>query len=194
MASKDELQNILKEKYGINKNISQLLDKAACERLIFILASEPSAVKLVESFAQKNSNLGHNNAYYSRMRNQADKRYVSLQSEYRELEIAIQALESSKITLEDRKKQLQQESDRLNSEVQNLSSENIALASKVGTLTSKNDELIGANEQLKKDNKDLKNVVDAIRLRLARDTKILLQYEDSEIRKAVIRLFRWTLG
>ena len=48
--------------------------------------------------------------------------------------------------------------------------------------------------QLKKDNKELKNVVDQIRLRLARDTKMLLQYEDSEIRKALIRMFRWTLG
>ena len=48
--------------------------------------------------------------------------------------------------------------------------------------------------QLKKDNKELKNVVDQIRLRLAHDTKMLLQYEDSEIRKALIRLFRWTLG
>ena len=62
------------------------------------------------------------------------------------------------------------------------------------TLTSQNDELIDANTKLKKDNKDLKNIVDQIRLRLARDTKMLLEYEDSEIRKALIRLFRWTLG
>jgi hypothetical protein len=54
--------------------------------------------------------------------------------------------------------------------------------------------LTEANTQLKKDNKDLKNIVDQIRLRLARDTKELLEYEDNEIRKALIRLFRWTLG
>ena len=72
--------------------------------------------------------------------------------------------------------------------------ENKTLSSKVQTLSTQNDELVDANEQLKKDNKDLKNIVDQIRLRLARDTKMLLEYEDSEIRKALIRLFRWTLG
>ncbi|MEQ9669030.1 hypothetical protein [Coleofasciculus sp. G2-EDA-02] len=56
------------------------------------------------------------------------------------------------------------------------------------------EELVDANEKLKKDNRDLTNIVDQIRLRLARDTKMLLEYEDSEIRKALIRLFRWTLG
>jgi predicted RNase H-like nuclease (RuvC/YqgF family) len=65
---------------------------------------------------------------------------------------------------------------------------------KVETLTSQNTELTGANEQLKKDNKDLKNIVDQIKLQLARDTKALLQYEDNQIRRAVIKLFRWTLG
>lgn len=62
------------------------------------------------------------------------------------------------------------------------------------TLGSKVEILVGVNEQLKKDNKDLKNLVDAIKLKLAKDTKKLLQYEDSEIRKALIQLFKWTLG
>jgi hypothetical protein len=64
----------------------------------------------------------------------------------------------------------------------------------VQTIVTEKDELAEANNQLKRDNKELKNIVDQIRLRLARDTKMLLQYEDSELRKAVIRLFRWTLG
>ena len=44
------------------------------------------------------------------------------------------------------------------------------------------------------ENKDLKNLVDAIKLRLTKDIQELLKYEDSEIRKALIRLFQWTLG
>jgi FtsZ-binding cell division protein ZapB len=68
------------------------------------------------------------------------------------------------------------------------------LVSQVQVLTTQNDELTIANTQLKKENRDLKNIVDQIKLRLARDTKALLQYENSELRKAVIRLFRWTLG
>jgi hypothetical protein len=75
-----------------------------------------------------------------------------------------------------------------------LSSENLTMATRVDALASNNNELLEANDQLKKDNKSLKNIVDAIRLRLARDTNELLKYEDNEIRKALIKLFKWTLG
>ncbi|MDM9379822.1 hypothetical protein QUB80_03810 [Chlorogloeopsis sp. ULAP01] len=194
MASKDELQNSLKEKYGINKNISQSLAKEECERLLDVLNHEPSTVKLIESFAQKNSNLGKNNAYFSRMRSQAEKKLESLQKEHQDLEKSIKTLEDSKQELENKKKQLENERIELEADIKSLSLENNSLASKVQNLTSQNDELIDANEQLKKDNKDLKNIVDQIRLRLARDTKLLLKYEDSEIKKALIRLFSWTLG
>lgn len=55
-------------------------------------------------------------------------------------------------------------------------------------------ELSQVNEELKKDNKDLKNILDAIKLRLAIDLKNLLRYEDSEIRKALIKWYKSTLG
>lgn len=194
MASKDELQNILKAKFGINKNVSQSLSREECEELLNLLYREPSAVKLVSSYADKNSSLGRNNATYARARNQAERKFEALQVEYRQLEDSIQNIEVAKVALESRKKLLEQEQRKLEADIQNLSSKNQALASKVQTLTSQNDELTVANTQLKKENKDLKNIVDQIRLRLARDTKLLLQYEDSEIRKALIRLFQWTLG
>ena len=162
--------------------------------VIYILDTEPSAIKIVESFVQKNSNLGSKNAYFSRMRNQAENKLESLKAEYRELEESITTLEESNAALENRKKQLEQDKEKLEADIRSLFSENDTLASKIEIVTSQNDELIGANEQLKKDNKDLKNLVDAIRLRLARDTKTLLQYEDSQLRKALIILFRWTLG
>jgi chromosome segregation ATPase len=55
-------------------------------------------------------------------------------------------------------------------------------------------ELSKVNEELKKDNKDLKNILDAVKLRLAIDVKNLLRYEDSEIRKALIKWYKSTLG
>ena len=194
MASKKELQNILKEKYGINKNISQPLDTENCEQLLAILQSQPSAAKLVNCFVSKNSALSQNNRNFSQLRSQAEKKLQSLQAEYTQLEKSITDLEQSKGKLDSRKQQLSQEHQALEAEISKLSAQNQTMAAKVQTLTLQNDDLIQANDQLKKDNKELKNIVDQIRLRLARDTKKLLQYEDSEIRKALIRLFRWTLG
>jgi hypothetical protein len=61
-------------------------------------------------------------------------------------------------------------------------------------LVADNTRLQKVNEELKKDNKRLKNIVDLIKLKLAQQTKEILQYEDSEIRKAVIKFFHSTLG
>ena len=69
-----------------------------------------------------------------------------------------------------------------------------SLEVKVKALTAKNKELIAVNQELKKDNKNLKNIVDRIKLKLAIDTKKLLRSEDSELRKEIIKLFKWTLG
>ncbi len=194
MTSKQELQNTLKEKYGINKNISQSLSQEECERLLFILSTEPSAIKIVDSFVDKNSSLGKNNALFGKMRNQAEKKLETLKSEYYELEQTIQGIETDKLALEEKKKQLEQERFKLESEVKGLATEITTLETKVKKLNYENTELFGANQQLQKDNKDLKNLVDRIRLQLAQNTKQLLQYEDSEIRKALVKLFKWTLG
>jgi uncharacterized protein (DUF3084 family) len=194
MASKDELQSTLKAKFSINKNISQFLSREECEELLSLLVREPSAVKIVQSYADKNNSLGRNNATYARSSNQAKQKLEALKIEYFQLEESIKSMEDAKETLENRKSVLGEEQRRLEAQIQSLSSENKTLASNAQKLTTQNDELLEANAQLKKENKDLKNIVDQIRLRLARDTKLLLQYEDSEIRKALIRLFRWTLG
>ena len=194
MSSKRQLQTILKERYGINKNISQSLSLDDCESLLSLLLHQPSAEKLVEAFVEKNSELSQNNRYYGQRRSQAEKRFEQLQAEYEQLEQSIADLEKANGALGDRKKFLSKEHQALESAINTLTAENQSLSVKVQTLTTQNDELVEANDQLKRDNKDLKNIVDQIRLRLARDTKMLLDYEDSEIRKALIRLFRWTLG
>lgn len=92
------------------------------------------------------------------------------------------------------KKNQQQEWVNYEAEIQSLTFKNDALEAKYKILVSENNQLTKANEQLKKDNKILKNLVDEIKLQLAMNTKKLLQYEDSEIRKELVKLFKWTLG
>ncbi|MDV3348152.1 hypothetical protein QGP82_05590 [Leptothoe sp. LEGE 181152] len=194
MPSKKELQAILQNRYGINKNISQPLDTEDCEQLLATLQSQPSAVKLVDSYASKNSELGKSNRHSNQLLSDAEKKLQKLQSEYQYLELQIATMEKAKANLSEPKQVTSKEKATLEAEIKRLTAEKSYLDSKVQNLTTQNDELVDANTQLKKDNKELKNIVDQIRLRLARDTKMLLQYEDSEIRKALIRLFRWTLG
>ncbi|BAY10753.1 hypothetical protein [Calothrix sp. NIES-2098] len=87
-----------------------------------------------------------------------------------------------------------QEREKYEAEIQRLSDQNKSLDLQLNTIKSQKNELIQVNDQLKKDNKALKNLIDAIKLKLAIDTKRLLQYEDSEIRKALINMFKSTLG
>jgi regulator of replication initiation timing len=68
------------------------------------------------------------------------------------------------------------------------------LEGQVKHLSSEKKELVQANHELQKDNKRLKNIVDAIRLKFSKDVNQLLQYEDSEIRKALVKLYKSTLG
>jgi len=61
-------------------------------------------------------------------------------------------------------------------------------------LLAQNKELLKANLALKKDNKDLKNITDAIKLKLTQETKHLLRLENNEIKKGLMRLLNRTLG
>ena len=194
MPNKRVLQGILKDQYNINKNITQSLSAEECEELLTLLQNQPSVIKLAESFITKNEELSQNNRNYGTQRSHAQRKLNSLQAKHEKLEKEIANLEQSNKLRGERKEQLSREQQELEKNLSELSAENQALTSKIQTLTTQNDELTDANEELKKDNKNLKNIVDQIRLRLARDTKSLLEYEDSEIRKALIRLFRWTLG
>lgn len=192
--SKNQLQTILKENYGINKNVTQPLSLEDCEKLLMLLSNHPSAEKLVESFVEKNNELSQNNRYYGQRRSQAEKKLQQLQAEYQKTQQSIVELEEANKELLNRKGFLSVEQQQLEAQIKTLEAQNKGLSSKIQALTTKNDELTEANDLLKRDNKDLKNMVDEIRLRLAKDINTLLKYEDSELRKAIIRLFRWTLG
>lgn len=194
MATKQDLQIKLKDQYGINKNISQPLSPEECEQLLFHLEEQSSVLKLVNSFTDKNQFLGNNNRHFGQLRSSAEKKLQSVKADYEKLEQQIADIDKVKQNLTQRKQEMEAETQKIEEEIKELFEKNTALKLKVQTLTTRNDELEAANTVLKKDNKDLKNIVDQIRLRLARDTKQLLEYEDSEIRKALIRLFRWALG
>lgn len=88
----------------------------------------------------------------------------------------------------------QKEQEKYTAAIQNLSDTNKVLEVKLKNANTQNSELVQANKQLQNDNKALKNIIDEIKLKLAINTKQLLQYEDSEIRKALIHMFKSTLG
>jgi uncharacterized protein (DUF3084 family) len=194
MVSKSDFQQVLKERYGVNKNINGAIAKEDYEFILDILQHQPSMVRLIEVFLAKNNELGKSNRLFGGQRYRAEEKFSRLQEEHQQLEKAIVDLKQSTTHLSDLKAQLKKEHQNLEGQVQTLLTRNQTLTTKVQTLSDQTEELSVANTQLKKDNKDLKNLVDQIRLRLAQDTKKLLQYEDSEIRKALIRLFRQTLG
>ena len=171
------------------------MEVEACEKLLTTLKGEPITVKLVRLFVEENADLERKNRHCSLQRTDAEKKLQELKLEYQELEMQIATMENSKVGLNDQERTIDPETQTLRANIERLSVERQDLAVKVQTLATHNDELVEANIQLKKDNKEIKDIVDQIRLRLARDTKMLLQYEDSdEIRRALIRLFRWTLG
>ena len=194
MASKNELQNQLKALYGINKNISESLSKAECETLIDRLQNETSFMKLVEAYVEKNTSLGKNNAAIGGARSRAERRSQELQAELKELEGSIEGLESTTQALTQRKQQLELDRVKLSAEIQEIVSQNQGLEQKVTQLNVLTDELTDANDILKKDNKALKNQIDAIRLRLTQEVRHLLNYDNSEIRRALVKFLKSTLG
>lgn len=68
------------------------------------------------------------------------------------------------------------------------------LDSQNSKLSKTNEQLTVVKDQLEKENRNLKNLIDAIRLRITIDGGKLLQYEDSEIRKALSKWFKGIQG
>ena len=108
----------------------------------------------------------------------------------------LQAAQKAIVTKKNKEIELkdQEYAAKINQREKEQKQEREKLKAKIQGLLSDKNELIGANEELKKDNKNLKNLVDAIKLRLAIDMNNLLQYEDSEIRKALVKWFKGTQG
>ncbi|MEH2072542.1 MAG: hypothetical protein V7K47_31070 [Nostoc sp.] len=96
--------------------------------------------------------------------------------------------------VEQLKKYQKQQNEKYETDIKSLTDTNRVLEMKIKNITTQNHELMQVNDQLKKDNKALKNLIDEIKLKLAINTKKLLQYKDSEIRQALIIMFKSTLG
>ena len=71
---------------------------------------------------------------------------------------------------------------------------NQQLLAQVKELEVDNRSLIKVNAELKKDNKSLKNIVDSIRLQIAKDMKGILKNQDRDLRQAILKLFKSTQG
>jgi predicted RNase H-like nuclease (RuvC/YqgF family) len=75
--------------------------------------------------------------------------------------------------------QVQQQKDRAD-----------GLTKQVEELNTNNQLFVKVNAELKQDNKHLKNLVDAIRLQIVKDMRVLLKYQDSELRQAIMKLYK----
>ena len=118
----------------------------------------------------------------------------SLAFENSELSQVNENLKKDKIELIKVKEELGKDKNELARIKEELEKDKTELSKVNSQLKKDKTELSKVNEELKKDNKDLKNILDAIKLRLAIDLKNLLRYEDSEIRKALIKWYKSTLG
>ncbi|NJN31883.1 MAG: hypothetical protein HC824_16725 [Synechococcales cyanobacterium RM1_1_8] len=201
MTIKKQLQDQLKQQYGINKNISNSLSPQDCTALLTLLERETSVATLVSAFADKNADLGKNNRYHGQKRSQAERQLEATtaqleqtQAECDQLQTAVAAAEERLAALRRKSGRLGKEEAALEAQIQDLEVRNQSLKSRLQGLEAKTQDLTQANDVLKRDNKALKNLVDQIRLRLALDVKKLMRYEDSEIRRAAARLFNWTQG
>lgn len=192
MATKKQIQETLKQRHGINKNISQEMSPQACEDLLRLMEREPSISELVDSFSEKNTDLSNNNRRYGQLRSQAERQLEKTKAECEQLQQSVVEAQSRLESLRQQRGGLSKEQEALEQEIMALQKRNTALGSDVQALKSKTKELTTANTALKKDNKALKNIVDQIRLKLALDIRQLMRYEDSELRKAAARLFKWT--
>lgn len=81
----------------------------------------------------------------------------------------------------------------LQAKLKDLEKERDGLIASKDEIEKQTDELKKVNDSLMKDNRQLRNLLDEIRLKLAQEMKSLLRYKDSEIRRAVIRLFQKTI-
>ncbi len=182
-------QSLLKEKYGINKNVSNVLSRAELEALWQKLEHESEFHKLIQSLIRKNQELANNNKQLGGARWRAERSLSQLQGNYKTLKVSYRDLEQQLTAMD-----AQTPSSAPPQELGPLLKTNQALTQKLEKLESTNQDLKAVNDELKKDNKDLKTIVDKVRLDLARRTRELLTYEDHELRKAMVRMFKGILG
>jgi regulator of replication initiation timing len=203
MAVKAELQDILKERYGINKNISQPLSPLECQQLITLLSSETGVAKVVESFIDKNKELTTKNQQLGKRVVKAEKGVAvekgKVEFEQERVEVLKNELKLARMELQNRQggvnpiQDSSQESSIENG-VPMLTERLKMLEREMTVLTSDNKKLVEVNDDLKKDNNEMKNIVDAIRLRFSLEVEQVLKSDNSGIRRAITQMYKSVLG
>lgn len=108
----------------------------------------------------------------------------------------LQAAQKGMVTKKN--KEIQQyivEIEQLTKEISTSSgNEAVELNKQIVELKTKISKLVETNDSLMKDNRNLKNIVDEIRLKITQEFKHLLQLQDSDLKKGLVRLLKSTLG
>lgn len=90
--------------------------------------------------------------------------------------------------------EIERQKVQFTAEIAELGDQNKKLDQQVKDLYENHENLRQVNELLKQDNKYLKNLIDAIRLKLTQDTRDILKLKDIEMRQAVAKLFKSSRG
>jgi FtsZ-binding cell division protein ZapB len=90
--------------------------------------------------------------------------------------------------------EIERQKVQFTAEIAELGDRNKELDKQVKNLYKNHENLREVNELLKQDNKYLKNLIDAIRLKLTQDIRDILKLQDIEMRQAVAKLFKSSRG
>jgi predicted nucleic acid-binding Zn-ribbon protein len=196
MAVKAELQNILKERYGINKNISKPLSVVECQQLITLLSSETGVAKVIESFIDKNEELANTSRKLGKRNVKLAK---EIEVEQEKATVLQNELKLARMELQNRQGGVSpipnpSEASSIDNQVPILTDRLKMLEREMNTLASDNKKLVEVNDELKKDNNEMKNIVDAIRLRFSLEVEQVLKSDNNGIRKAIIQMYKSVLG
>ncbi|MFA9202034.1 MAG: hypothetical protein ACEQSC_00585 [Candidatus Nanopelagicaceae bacterium] len=90
--------------------------------------------------------------------------------------------------------EIERQKVQFTAKIAELGDQNKKLDQQVKDLYKNNENLQQVNGVLKQDNKHLKNLIDAIHLQLTQDVRDILKLTDVEMRQAVAKLFKSSLG
>lgn len=93
----------LKQTYGINKNISNSLNREQKEELLLLLENNETILNLTRSFVTKNNELARNNRQFGKQRETARRKWIDEQERNNDLNTEVSQL---KYELRELKQQL----------------------------------------------------------------------------------------
>lgn len=199
--TKQELQGILKDRYGINKEISKSLSVDECRCFITLLSSDASAIKIVNALIAKNRELAVNNQQLGRRYSkELEKKEEELKKEKEKAQLLQNELQLARMENNGQNGTANQENNPsqgrgiLENRIATLAAQAEALEKQMTSLAGDNQKLVEVNDDLKKDNRDMKNIVDAIRLRFSLEIEQIMEQDDAQLRQAILKMYQSVLG